>query len=134
MRKQRFYFGQRKVPHRNGMINNQWVVPTMLRGYFSLRTVMSHLFFSMKISMNSRVGLGINNTYGMMGSSARKILTPAEAEALPKESVDHYATAMLHRRKIAKALDKRTNYSIQKLRVVHDEAVAFMNPPEAKAA
>ncbi|MNV91019.1 hypothetical protein D3C71_1854650 [compost metagenome] len=84
--------------------------------------------------MNAKVGLGINNTYGMMGSSARKILTPAEAEVIPDESKDYYTQCMLHRRKIAKALDKRVHSSIQKLQVIHDEAEAFFNPPKAEAA
>ena len=136
MRKQRFYFGKRKIKHTNGVIGSTWVVPKMLRDYFALRMVLSQMFFSLKISMNAKVGLGINNTYGTMGSSARamKILTPAEAEVIPDESKDYYTQCMLHRRKIAKALDKRVHSSIQKLQVIHDEAEAFFNPPKAEAA
>jgi hypothetical protein len=134
VKKQRFYFGKRKINHRNGMIGSTWVVPKMLRDYFALRICLSQVFFSLKISMNAKVGLSCNNApIGMMGAGARKILTPEEAAELPKESVDHYTTAMLHRRKISKALDKRTHSSIQKLQAIHDEAEAFFNPPEAKA-
>lgn len=142
MKKQRFYFGKNKLNHRNGFIGNTWVVPKMLRDYFALRIQAGQMFYGLKISMNAKVGLSCNNApivmdnakIGMMGAGARKILTPEEADALPKESVDHYTTAMLHRRKIAKALDKRTHYSIQKLKAVVDAAAAFMNPPEAKVA
>ncbi|MNE50776.1 hypothetical protein D3C81_740670 [compost metagenome] len=134
MRKQRFYYGKCRLKHRNGWSNGRWVVPTMLRDYFALRICLLQMNFSMKLSMNSVVGSGINATAGMMGDKARKILTPAEAEVIPDESKDHYTKCMQHRRKIAKALDNRVSYSIQKMQVIHDEAEAFFNPPKAEAA
>jgi hypothetical protein len=134
MRKQKFYFGKRKVNHIDGKIASQWAVPTLLREYFILRQRLRMMFFSMKIAMNSRVGLGTNTnaTYGMMGG-ARKILTPAEAEVIPDESKDYYTGCMLHRRKIAKALDRRTTYSFQRLRAVFTDAKYFMDPQVQEA-
>ena len=134
MKKHKVYLGKRKVAHREGMVCGRWVVPSVLREYFSLRFRLQTLYFSLKISMNARVGLGMNNTYAAIGVATRKIITPAEAEQLPVESKDYYTECMQHRHKIAVALGKREHYSIQKLQVIHDEATSFFNSPQAEAA
>jgi hypothetical protein len=71
MRKQKFYFGQRRLKHNDGhsRATYQWVVPRILRPYFErqIRRQMENV--SLKLAMNSSWGArGAHNPNAVYGS------------------------------------------------------------------
>lgn len=56
MKKTKTYLGQRRVKHTLGRVNGYWVVPRMLREYFSLRTKLGAIEKAAKIRVNTSYG------------------------------------------------------------------------------
>lgn len=95
MRKPKFYFGKSRLKHDEGKQNGKFVVPSLLRGWFTLRYKLRRWNLILKTAVNS--------SSGAVGDNMRI-------------STDHYTQMLTFRRRIAKALSLKL--SVQRLQAL----------------